>query len=78
MFLAFLLVKSSKTSPKSREMLRSVLSTGLLLTVYRAVLSVAAPRGRENCEPSNTNFLEVRERKSIVKEFQTVKLTSQS
>ena len=28
-----------------RKMLRSVLGTGLLVTVYRAVLSVAAPEG---------------------------------
>ena len=44
-FLAFLLEKSLKTSTKSREMLRSVLTTRLLVTVYRAALSVAAPEG---------------------------------
>ena len=34
-------VKSLKTSSKSREMLRSVLGTGLLVTVYHATFSVA-------------------------------------
>ena len=35
-------------------MLRSVLGTGLLVTVYRAALSVAAPGGwnRENVPPA--------------------------
>ena len=42
-------------------MLRSVLGTGLLVTVYRAALLVAAPRGEPRECPTNTNLLELRE-----------------
>ena len=37
-------------------MLRSVLDTGLLVTLYRAALSVAAPEGRGGTFPPNTKF----------------------
>ena len=42
-------------------MLRSILGNGLLVTVYRAALSVAAPRENRGNVPPNTNFLELRE-----------------
>ena len=56
-------------------MLRSVLGTGQLVTVYRAALSIATPGGGnwENVPPPNTKLLELREWKSTIKKFQNVK-----
>ena len=60
------------TSPKSRELLRSVLGTGLLVTVYRAALSVAAPGGNRENVPSKQIFKAERI-KIDNKKFQNVK-----
>ena len=70
-FPSFSACKIIETSSKSREMLRSLLSTGLLLTVYRAALSVAAPEGepRELSSPQHKVFRAERMRIDSKKNF---------
>ena len=62
-----------KTSPKSREMLRSVLGTELLVTIYGAALSVAAPGGTGRTSLPNTNLFRAERIKIDNKKFQNVK-----
>ena len=62
-----------KTSPKSKEMLRSVLDTGLLVTVYRAALTVAVPGVETEKTSSQHKIYRAESKKINSKKFQNVK-----